>query len=119
MIYLLIILLSADYNRKTSFDSASSSEYSDNDNFSERQLSFIDEDEDPANDGAKASTVVESESESDSDDEDVLNKIVSQKCPTRITMKLHVTDKVSSSWDSVSINAIFYKMKANCYFKTL
>lgn len=98
----MALSIPTDYNRKTSFDSASSSEYSDNDNFSERQLSFIDEDEDPASDGAKASAVVDSESESDSDDEDVLNKIVSQKCPTRITMKLHVTDKVSSSWDSVS-----------------
>jgi ornithine decarboxylase antizyme 1 len=26
---------------------------------------------------------------------------VAQKTPTRITIKLHVTDKISSSWDSV------------------
>lgn len=43
----------------------------------------------------------ESESESEDDEQNVIGKIVAQKAPTRITIKLHVTDKISSSWDSV------------------
>jgi len=104
--------LVVDYNRKTSFDSASSSD-----------LSFIDEDDDQElEDSNNASSiaaknspsltagernrncvVAESDDSSDDDDEDadVINKIVSQKAPTRLTIKLHVTDKVSSCWDSV------------------
>lgn len=112
-----------DYNRKTSFDSASSSD-----------LSYIDEDDDenqqqqppqqenstniiqkqPQIDiknesnknsvsAASKNVVAESDdSSSDDEDDDFLNKIVSQKAPTRLTIKLHVTDRISSSWDSVS-----------------
>lgn len=88
----------ADYTRKTSFDS-SSDDSSDAD-YSERQsLSYIDEEEENA-----ASCILkqnDTASESDSED-DLISQIVSQKSPTRITIKLHVTDKISSSWDSVS-----------------
>lgn len=52
-------------------------------------------------DGAGAK-IDDTESESD-DEDDLISQIVAQKSPTRITMKLHVTDKISSSWDSVSI----------------
>lgn len=87
-----------DYTRKTSFDS-SSDDSSDAD-YSERQsLSFIDEEEENA-----ASCILkqndDTSSESDSED-DLISQIVTQKSPTRITIKLHVTDKISSSWDSV------------------
>lgn len=53
-------------------------------------------------DGAGAK-IDDTESESD-DEDDLISQIVAQKSPTRITMKLHVTDKISSSWDSVSIS---------------
>jgi hypothetical protein len=91
-----------DYPRKTSFDSASddSSVYSDT---AEHQLSFIDEEiEDDVKLGGEAKEG-DTDSESESDDEDdVLSQIVAQKSPTRLTIKLNVTDKISSSWDSVS-----------------
>lgn len=86
-----------DYTRKTSFDSASEDSSSDAD-YSERQsLSFIDEEEEGATGILKQN---DTDSESDSED-DLISQIVSQKSPTRITIKLHVTDKISSSWDSV------------------
>lgn len=89
-----------DYTRKTSFDSTSE-DSSDDADYSERcSLSFIDEEEE----GASSGNIVNanSDSESESDDEDgLISQIVSQKTPTRITIKLHVTDKISSSWDSV------------------
>lgn len=85
------------YTRKTSFDSTS--EDSDDADYSEHHsLSYIDEEEE----GAIASAGVKDDSESESDDEDdLISQIVAQKAPTRITIKLHVTDKISSIWDSV------------------
>jgi len=61
-------------------------------------LSFIDEEiEDDVKQGLK-----DDDTESESDDEDdLISQIVAQKSPTRITIKLNVTDKISSSWDSV------------------
>jgi ornithine decarboxylase antizyme 1 len=99
-----------DYNRKTSFDSASSSD-----------LSFIDEDDDDDDDheatNVATNNIVKSnerasgerkmtahnddDSSSDESDNDVINKIVSQKAPIRLTIKLNVTEKISTSWDSV------------------
>lgn len=86
-----------DYTRKTSFDSTSSSE-SDDAEYSEHQLSFIEEEE-----GASGGVAAKDETSSESDDEedDLISQIVSQKSPTRITIKLHVTDKICSKWDSV------------------
>lgn len=85
-----------DYTRKTSFDSTS--EDSSDADYSERHsLSYIDEEEEGASGLIKAN---DTDSESDSED-DLISQIVSQKSPTRITIKLHVTDKISSSWDSV------------------
>lgn len=89
-----------DYTRKTSFDSVS--EDSSSVDFSE-QLSFIDEEEgedDVKQQAGAAKGGDGSESESD-DEDDLISQIVGQKSPTRITIKLHVTDKISSSWDSV------------------
>jgi hypothetical protein len=91
-----------DYTRKTSFDSASDDSSSTYSETAENQLSFIDEEiEDDVKqhgDGAK-----NNDTDSESDDEDnLISQMVSQKAPTRITIKLHVTDKISSSWDSVS-----------------
>lgn len=90
-----------DYARKTSFDSvsedSSSVDYSES---AEHQLSFIDEEESEDEHGGAGAKNDDSESESDEED-DLISQIVSQKSPTRITMKLHVTDKISSSWDSV------------------
>lgn len=61
-------------------------------------MSYIDEEEE----GAASSGETKNDSTSESDDEDdLISQIVSQKSPTRITIKLHVTDKISSSWDSV------------------
>lgn len=60
-------------------------------------MSYIDEEEEAASGILKAN---DTDSESDSED-DLISQIVSQKSPTRITIKLHVTDKISSKWDSV------------------
>lgn len=85
-----------DYTRKTSFDT--SSEDSDDADSERHSLSYIDEEEE----GAASSGETKNDSTSESDDEDdLISQIVSQKSPTRITIKLHVTDKISSSWDSV------------------
>lgn len=88
-----------DYARKTSFDSVSEDSSSDSD-FSEHQLSFIDEEiEDEVK---KQGAAKNDDADSESDDEDgLISQIVAQKSPTRITIKLHVTDKISSIWDSV------------------
>lgn len=88
-----------DYSRKTSFDSAS--EDSSSIDYSEQQLSFIDEEiEDEVN--KKEAEAKDSDTESESDDEDdLISQIVGQKSPTRITIKLNVTDKIFSKWDSV------------------
>jgi hypothetical protein len=87
-----------DYTRKTSFDSASddSSVYSEN----AEQLSFIDEEIEEEAKGAEAK---DCDSDSESDDDDPISQIIAQKSPTRLTIKLNVTDKISSSWDSVSM----------------
>lgn len=93
-----------DYARKTSFDSVSEdSSDADYSETAEHQLSFIDEEiEDEVN--QKHGTGAKDDTDSESDDEDgLISQIVAQKSPTRITVKLHVTDKISSSWDSVSI----------------
>lgn len=94
-----------DYTRKTSFDSTSSSSSSSEDlndaEYSEHHsLSFIDEEEE----GATASIGekgAKHESDEEDEEDDLISQIVAQKSPTRITIKLHVTDKISSSWDSV------------------
>lgn len=89
-----------DYTRKTSFDSAS--EDSDDADYSERHsLSYIDEEEEGTTASGGATKNDDSTSESDVEEDDLISQIVSQKSPTRITIKLHVTDKISSSWDSV------------------
>ncbi|XP_063697669.1 ornithine decarboxylase antizyme [Culicoides brevitarsis] len=91
--------ITSDINRKKSFDSSASSEYSDN-------LSIIDE------------GCVGNECNSDSDDqissynlesganenEDLINKIRSQKLPTRVTLKLHITENTFSIWETVLNN---------------
>ena len=88
-----------DYSRKTSFDSAS--EDSSSIDYSEQQLSFIDEEiEEEVNKKEAGETDSDTGSESD-DEDDLISQIVAQKSPTRITIKLNVTDKISSKWDSV------------------
>lgn len=92
-----------DYNRKTSFDSvsvdSSDADYSES---NDHQLSFIDEElEDDVKQQGAGAKGDDSSSESD-DEDDLITQIVAQKSPTRITIKLNVTDKISSSWDSVS-----------------
>jgi hypothetical protein len=95
-----------DYIRKTSFDS-SSDDSSDDADYSERHsLSYIDEEEEGAASGIVKANDDDTESESD-DEDNLISQIVSQKTPTRITIKLHVTDKISSSWDSVSKLSFF------------
>jgi hypothetical protein len=95
----------SDYTRKTSFDSTSSSEDSDDAEYSEHQLSFIDEEEEGAVasgvSGAAKQHETTSESDDDDDEDDLISQIVSQKSPTRMMIKLHVTDKICSNWDSV------------------
>lgn len=88
-----------DYTRKTSFDSASddSSVYSE----TAEQLSFIDEE---IEEEAKGAAAKDCDTDSESDEDDPISQIISQKSPTRLTIKLHVTDKISSSWDSVSVS---------------
>lgn len=78
-------------------EDSSDADYSES---AEHQLSFIDEEieDDIKQPGAGAK---DDDSVSDSDEDDLISQIVSQKTPTRITIKLHVTDKISSSWDSV------------------
>lgn len=94
------ILLLSDYTRKTSFDSTS--EDSDDADYAERHsLSYIDEEEEGAAASSSGATKNDSASESDDEEDDLISQIVAQKSPTRITIKLHVTDKISSSWDSV------------------
>lgn len=91
-----------NYARKTSFDTTS--EDSSSVDFSEQQLSFIDEEEieDDKRSDSKTKDVTEEEEEESDDEDDLISQIVAQKSPTRLTIKLHVTDKISSSWDSVS-----------------
>ena len=89
-----------DYSRKTSFDSAS--EDSSSIDYSEQQLSFIDEEIENEVMQKEAGNK-DSDTESESDDEDnLISQIVAQKSPTRITIKLNVTDKIFSKWDSVN-----------------
>jgi ornithine decarboxylase antizyme 1 len=88
-----------NYARKTSFDSAS--EDSSSVDFSEQQLSFIDEEENEDDNHSDSKTKDVSDGEESDDEDDLISQIVAQKSPTRITIKLHVTDKISSSWDSV------------------
>jgi ornithine decarboxylase antizyme 1 len=90
-----------NYARKTSFDTTS--EDSSSVDFSEQQLSFIDEEEieDDKRSDSKTKDVTEEEEEESDDEDDLISQIVAQKSPTRLTIKLHVTDKISSSWDSV------------------
>lgn len=78
-------------------EDSSDADYSES---AEHQLSFIDEEieDDVKQPGAGS----KDDCESDSDEDDLISQIVSQKTPTRITIKLHVTDKISSSWDSVT-----------------
>lgn len=64
-------------------------------------MSFIDEElEDEVKQQQNNAANDDTESESDEED-DLISQIVGHKSPTRITLKLHVTDKTSSSWDSV------------------
>jgi hypothetical protein len=103
-----------DYTRKTSFDSASddSSVYSEN----AEQLSFIDEE---IEEEAQGATAKDCDSDSESDDDDPISQIISQKSPTRLTIKLHVTDKISSSWDSVSLTCTLSFISINNNFLIL
>jgi ornithine decarboxylase antizyme 1 len=70
-------------------------------------LSFIDEEEEGAvasggsGGGAKNETTSESGDDDDDEEDDLISQIVSQKSPTRMMIKLHVTDKIFSKWDSV------------------
>lgn len=94
-----------DYARKTSFDSVSeSSSDADYSESADHQLSFIDEEiEDELKQQHNSSAKDDTDSESD-DEDDLISQMVAQKSPTRITIKLHITDKISSSWDSVCDN---------------
>lgn len=87
-----------NYARKTSFDTTS--EDSSSVDFSEQQLSFIDEENEEDKRSDSKTKDISDDEESDEED-DLISQIVAQKSPTRITIKLHVTDKISSSWDSV------------------
>jgi hypothetical protein len=63
-------------------------------------LSFIDEEiEDDKRSDSKTKDLSDDESD---DEDDLISQIIGQKSPTRLTIKLHVTDKISSCWDSVS-----------------
>jgi len=92
-----------DYTRKTSFDSVSeSSSDADYSESVEHQLSFIDEGIEDDLKQQQHGSGAKDDTDSESDDEDdLISQMVAQKSPTRITIKLHVTDKISSSWDSV------------------
>ena len=98
-----------DYSRKTSFDSVSeSSSDADYSESAEHQLSFIDEEiEDDLKQKHGAEARDDTDSESD-DEDDLISQMVAQKSPTRITIKLHVTDKISSSWDSVRFFDLYF-----------
>lgn len=89
-----------NYARKTSFDDSASEDSSSVD-FSEQQLSFIDEEENEDDKHSDSKTKDVSDGEESDDEDNLISQIVAQKSPTRITIKLHVTDKISSSWDSV------------------
>jgi len=73
-----------DLNRKTSLDSTSSSQYSDID-FS---------------DTYDIDTNIKQQ-QADEDCNEVVRKILHQKKPIRITLKLHVTEATYSVWDTV------------------
>lgn len=81
-----------DLNRKTSLDSTSSSQFSDID-FSETY------DEITAPSAGKNEGHAVSMSEDDCDE--VVKRILHQKKPIRITLKLHVTEATFSVWDTV------------------
>lgn len=87
-------------NRKKSIDSTSSSEYSN----AEDQLSVVNEDcergveEIEEEDDDQTSFNLENQD----DNSDLIAKILSQKAPTRITLKLHVTENTFSIWETVS-----------------
>lgn len=98
--------------RKKSFDSTSSSEYSNTDD----QLSVVNEEEDGCDNDINLDDedVNDDEEtfnlESQGDNSDLIAKILSQKLPTRITLKLHVTESTFSIWETVlnNINNVLY-----------
>lgn len=88
-----------ELNRKKSFDSSSSSECSNSDD----NLSIIDEggvgSEDDDNDSDdQISYKLESGA---NENQDLIRKIQSQKLPTRVTLKLHITENTFSIWETV------------------
>lgn len=83
--------LLTDLNRKKSFDSSSSSEYSN----PEDNLSTIDDEDDD-----QESYNLESGA---NENQDLIKKIQSQKIPTRIILKLHITENTFSTWETVRL----------------
>lgn len=88
-----ICFICLEINRKTSLDSTSSSQFSDID-FSETydEISAPS----PATVGLQKSI-----SMSEDDCDEVVKRILHQKKPIRITLKLHVTEATFSVWDTV------------------
>lgn len=80
-----------DINRKTSLDSTSSSQFSDID-FSETY------DDIAASVASKHGHTI---SMSEDDCDEIVKRILHQKKPIRITLKLHVTEATFSVWDTV------------------
>lgn len=79
----------ADAIRKTSIDSTSSSQYSHID-FSETY-----------DDLTRTPVIAKGSPQSDEDCDEVVKRILHQKKPIRITLKLHVTEATYSVWDTV------------------
>jgi ornithine decarboxylase antizyme 1 len=94
--------LSSECNRKKSIDSISSSEYSNADD----QLSVVDEGCEDGVEDDQASFNLENHEDSS----DLIAKILSQKVPTRITLKLHITENTFSIWETVlnNVNNVLY-----------
>lgn len=84
-----------EINRKTSLDSTSSSQFSDID-FSET----YDEISAPSS-AAAGKNDGQAMSMSEDDCDEVVKRILHQKKPIRITLKLHVTEATFSVWDTV------------------
>lgn len=85
-----------EINRKKSFDSSSSSEYEDNLSIIEEGCVGIEDDDNDSDD--QLSYNLESGA---NENQDLIRKIQSQKLPTRVTLKLHITENTFSIWETV------------------
>uniref|UniRef100_A0A336M348 Ornithine decarboxylase antizyme n=1 Tax=Culicoides sonorensis TaxID=179676 RepID=A0A336M348_CULSO len=92
--------VSLEINRKKSFDSSSSSDYSNHDD----QLSIIQEgcvSNDVDNDDQISFNLESGANEN----QELIRKIKNQTVPTRITLKLHITENSCSIWETVLYNS--------------